>query len=230
MRFSIVIPTWEQYGNGVFFLTQLINSIKSQTLDDYEVIISDHSINYEIQNLCKEFNQSNILHFRNENNRGNSPFNLNFGLSRAKGEIIKVMFQDDFFINPNALELISNSFILNNCKWLVNGCCHTTDTKEFFNYMTPKWNDKILEGVNTISSPSVLSFVNQNINYFDENLTMLMDCEYYYQLYLRYGEPFILKETLISNRIHQNQISSRYDKNIKEEINFVKDKYKYVNM
>jgi hypothetical protein len=91
--------------------------------------------------------------------------------------------------------------------------------------MVPSWNDQILYGVNTISSPSVLSFINEEIVFFDENLTMLMDCEYYYQLYKKYGLPRVVSDILISNRMHQFQISSRYDKNINEEINYVKQKY-----
>lgn len=224
MRFSIVIPTWEQYGKGSFFLTQLLESIKSQTLNDYEVVISDHSVNDDINNICKNYDTLDILYLRNENKRGNSPYNLNFGLRHAKGEIIKVMFQDDFFINPSSLELISEEFKNNNCKWLVNGCCHTTDSVNFYRYMLPTWNDKINEGVNTISSPSVLSFVNKNISYFDENLTMLMDCDYYYSLYKRYGLPSFLNEYLIANTSHDYQISKMYDKNLEEEINLVKQK------
>lgn len=224
MRFSIVIPTWEQHGKGVYFLTQLLNSIKNQKFNDYEIVISDHSINNEIENICKNFDFLNITYIKNEKNRGNSPSNLNVGLSKSKGEIIKVMFQDDFFIDPNSLSLISDHFEKNDCKWLVNGCCHTTDSVNFFKYMIPKWNDKISEGVNTISSPSVLSFINKDILYFDENLTMLMDCDYYYSLYKKYGLPSILENYLVANTSHEYQISKMYDKDIQEEINIVKQK------
>ena len=224
MRFSIVIPTWEQYGKGEFFLTQLLNSILTQTLTDYEIIISDHSVSSQIEEICKKFNHLNIKYFKNVSKRGNSPHNLNYGLSKANGEIIKVMFQDDFFINPNALELISEKFKSDNCKWLVNGCCHTTDSVNFNRYMIPSWNVDIPNGVNTISSPSVLSFVNQDIDYFDENLVMLMDCDYYYTLYKRYGLPFILEDYLIANTSHKHQISRMYKENLQDEINIVKSK------
>jgi len=229
MRFSIVIPTWEQYGKGSFFISQLLKSIKNQTFNDYEIIISDHSVDDEIKKICNQFSGLNILYFKNKNKRGNSPHNLNFGLSKTNGEIIKIMFQDDFFIDVNSLKKISDFFIKSNCKWLVNGCCHTTDSIKFYRYMTPYWNDRINEGVNTISSPSVLSFINSNINYFDENLVMLMDCDYYYSLYKRYGLPCILENYLIANTSHEHQISKMYDKNIQDEINYVKNKY-YVNL
>ncbi len=53
-----------------------------------------------------------------------------------------------------------------------------------------------------------------------------MDCEYYYQLYLKYDKPTIIEDILISNRMHSNQISSRYNQDINEEINYIKNKYK----
>lgn len=224
MRFSIVIPTWEQYGKGSFFLNQLLNTILEQTFDEYEIIISDHSVNDDIKNIIKTFNNLNIQYIKNKNKRGNSPYNLNVGLKHSKGEIIKIMFQDDFFINNKSLEMIDDTFSKQNCKWLVNGCCHTRDSKNFYQYMIPSWNERILEGINTISSPSVLSFINQEINYFDESLTMMMDCDYYYTLYKRYGLPFILGDYLVANTSHQYQISQMYNKNIQDEINIVKSK------
>jgi hypothetical protein len=224
MRFSIVIPTWEQYGKGIFFLNQLLTSIKNQNYKSLEVIISDHSVNDNIEKFINNFTDLPINYFRNEINRGNSPSNLNFGLSHANGEVIKVMFQDDFFVNKNALNLIDNSFSDKNVKWLVNGSCNTTDSINFYNFMIPSWNSRILEGVNTISSPSVLSFINKEIIFFDENLTMLMDCDYYYSLYKKYGLPYILPDYLIANTSHPNQISKMYNKNIQDEINIVKNK------
>ena len=81
--------------------------------------------------------------------------------------------------------------------------------------MFPRWNDKILEGKNTISSPSVLSIKRECFDKvkFDKNLVMMMDCDYYYNLRENFGDPIILDDVLITNRIHQNQISSTYDNN-----------------
>jgi len=224
MKFSIVIPTWEQYGYGTIFLTRLLESIKSQSLKDFNIIISDHSINNDIELLCSKFNDLNIIYKKNKEKYGNSPANLNNGLKLAKGKIIKVMFQDDFFIDNNSLEIIYDFFEKNNCKWVVNGCCHTKDGINFEKFMIPYWNEKIKEGNNTISSPSVLSFINEDILYFDENLIMMMDCDYYYSLYKKYGLPCILKNYLITNRIHEHQISFMYNKNLEDEINYIKQK------
>lgn len=227
LKISICVPTWEQYKKGVIFLKELFDTIKKQTYKNFDVIISDHSIGDDIHSLVKIYNKSfDIKYIKNTNNRGNGPANTNSSIKNANGDIIKIMFQDDLFFNNKSLQIINDTFKNNNCDWLVNGCNHTTDGKTFNREMVPSWNDKILEGVNTISSPSVLSFKNNNnIPLFDEDLVMLMDCEYYYQLYKKYGLPFIVKDVLISNRMHKHQISAMYNRSLQQEINHVKIKH-----
>ena len=126
------------------------------------------------------------------------------------------------------LEIISNNFIINDCTWLVNGCNHTRDSgNTYHQQMVPTWNENILTGVNTISSPSVLSFKKEVELLFDEKLVMLMDCDFYYSLYKKFGLPLFLEECLVTNRFHEHQISSLYDSsNFSQEINYVKNKHK----
>ena len=110
--------------------------------------------------------------------------------------------------------------------WVVNGCNHTdSGNTKYWNYMVPRWNDSTYRGVNTISSPSVLSFRRDTNIRFDDNLVMLMDCEIYHNFYTNYGLPVIVTETLVTNRLHDNQISTNYKLNINDEINYVKKKY-----
>lgn len=227
MKINICIPTWEQYGLGSKFISHLFETLKSQTYKNFDVIISDHSIDKTIYDVIKMYeNDFEIKYFLNSNNRGNSPANTNNAIKKADGDIVKIMFQDDFFYDNKALELINESFEKEKCNWLVVGCNHfDNQNNSFFNFMTPKWNDKILFGVNTISSPSVLAFSNLQELFFDEKLTMLMDCEYYHQLFLKFGLPKILQNCLVTNRIHPNQISKLYNKNLNEEIKYIKTKY-----
>lgn len=222
-RFSICIPVWEQHGFGLEYLKDLIYSIQIQTFQNYEIVISDHSINNDIYEFVATL--KNIKYVKNLSNRGNGVYNLNQTLIRASGGIIKIMFQDDFMFDRRCLEKIDKAFRDENTKWVVCGCNHTRDGVNFERPMVPSWNDRLLEGVNTISSPSVLAFRNENIELFDENLTMLMDVAYYYRLGQRYGMPTVIEDCLVTNRWHENQISSRYSGNLKEEINYCMKKY-----
>jgi glycosyltransferase involved in cell wall biosynthesis len=228
MKISICIPTWEQYGRGVEFLRNNFDHILTQTYKNFNVIISDHSKNDEIKLLCDLYsNNFEIKYIKNERSLGNGPANTNNTIINADGDVIKIMFQDDFLYQDNVLELIVKEFENEECNWLVSGCNHTYDDgKTFLNFMIPYWNNNIVTGTNTISSPSVLSFRNDNPCLFDEELTMLMDCEMYYQLYIRYGLPKIITDCLVTNRMHQHQISSLYNKNIQSEIDHVRNKHK----
>lgn len=230
-KFSICIPVWEQYGDGVRFLSKNLESIQQQTFRDFEVVISDHSFDDEIHDLCKKFEKKfTINYLKYENNRGNGPANTNNCIRNSTGELIKIIFQDDFFVDENALLLITNEFNNKDCHWLVTGSNHTSDDGiNFFNPMVPRWNDELIIGVNTISSPSVLCFRNEDPCLFDENLVMLMDCEMYYQLYKRFGYPKILNNILVTNRLHSKQISVLYKKDIIDEINYIKLKHKMPN-
>jgi len=219
MKISICIPTWEQYGRGVEFLKNNFEILLSQTYKNFNVIISDHSKDDNIKLLCDEYsNHFEIKYFKNENFLGNGPANTNNAILNADGDIIKIIFQDDYLFDERALELTSKEFENDECMWLVCGCNHTHDDGiTHSNPMTPYWNDAIKRGVNTISSPSVLSFRNNNPCLFDENLTMLMDCDMYQQLFVRYGLPTILSDCLVTNRIHKHQISTLYNQDIWEE-------------
>ena len=229
MKISIAIPTWEFNGRGSEYLNDLLRTIQIQSYKDFEVCISDHSVDNEVLKELKQFEgKFKIVYDKNENDRGNGPANTNKAIQMCSGDIIKVMFQDDFFYDTESLEKIHSEFEQSNSMWLVNGCNHTKDDGyNFYWEMFPKWNDKIIEGVNSISSPSVLSMRKECFDKvrFDEKLVMMMDCDYYYNLKFNFGEPIYLDDVLITNRVHQNQISSTYDKNIKDEIDYCLDKY-----
>ena len=208
---SIAIPTWEAHGRGKEFLNDLLSTIEIQTLKDYEVIVSDHSKHHELKILSDEYTNKgmNIKYVRNVENRGNGSFNTNKSIDFCEGEIVKVMFQDDFFYDDQALEKIYNSLTESDKDWLVCGCNHTqTDGRDFYWTLMPKWNGDLLQGVNSISSPSVLAFKNGKVKErFDENVVMMMDCEMYYRLDKVHGQPEYLYDDLITNRVHEGQIS-----------------------
>jgi glycosyltransferase involved in cell wall biosynthesis len=226
-KISICIPTWEQHGFGERYLSKLLDSIETQTIKDVEVVISDHSISDVIFKVVEKYQSKlNINYVKNNEKLGNSPSNTNNSILHSKSDIIKVIFQDDFFFDNKALEIILSKFESKDVVWVVNGCNHTnSDNTSYWNYMVPRWNDSIYRGVNTISSPSVLTFRKKTNVLFDDNLVMLMDCEIYHNFYTKFGLPTIIPDTLITNRLHDNQISTNYKLNINDEINYVKNKY-----
>lgn len=201
-KLSIAIPTFESYGKGAEFIDDLLRTIEIQTFKDFEVVISDHSQDEEVYNVVKQFQDKfKIVYIKNEEDRGNGPANTNFAIDHCSGHIIKVMFQDDFFYDDEALEKIYNALNDSDKMWLLNGCNHTADHGHSFYWdFYPEFNDKLLDGVNTISSPSVVAFKKEVTRRFDPSLTFYMDIDFYYGMRVDYGDPILYNDVLISNR------------------------------
>ena len=211
MKLSVCIPTYEMGGKGVEFLKESFLGLRMQTFEDFEIVISDHSKDDSIKNFCESVSKKssmNINYFRNVERRGSSSVNINNAIKYAIGEVIKVLFQDDYICDKDCLKLIYERFKNPDVNWVVNGTVHTSDTKYFFNPMVPKYNDKIYLGNNTISSPSVLAIRNKNVLIFDESLSWLMNVDYYKRLFDKYGLPEIVENILVVNRLWDGQIST----------------------
>lgn len=207
MRFSIAIPTHDRGEDGSIWMRELLDSIKKQTFNDFEIVISDQSKNDNILNVCQEYSED--FEFKYIRYEGSIPCeNINIALDECEGEIIKIMFSDDIFVNDSALEIINIAYKENQCKWAFSGFCGTRDGKTFYDYKIPQWTDYMLEGRNLLSSPSVVSFLNTSKQHFDENLKLLLDTEFYHRMRWENGIPHIIEEVLVANRDHDNRISS----------------------
>ena len=224
MMLSICIPTYEMNGKGDIFLEHSFNILEKQTYKDFNIIISDHSKSDLIKNICDKYiNVLKIVYIRNAENIGNSSANINNAIKYADGKLIKVLFQDDFLYNENSLQITIDNFDLNQDKWLVSRCEHSYDGFSFNRDFKPVYNDNIHLGNNTISSPSVLTILNDLPLLFDENLIWLMDCDYYKRCYIKFGEPKILNSITAVNRVGSHQVSNTL---ATEEIK--NNEYKYI--
>jgi glycosyltransferase involved in cell wall biosynthesis len=222
---NICIPTYEMKGMGVEYLEYSFNILYSQTYTNFEIIISDHSTSNEIKDLCEQWGQIlNIQYFRNEYKRGISSANINNAIKYANGDIIKILFQDDFLYDEYSLEKQLECF---KGEWLVTACCHY-NRNEIYKPFYPKYHDNIQYGENTISSPSVLMFKNQNTIEFDEELFWLMDVDYYKRMYNKFGLPDICNYIAVVNREHEYQISNTLaTQEIRQkELEYIIQKYK----
>lgn len=217
-EFSICIPTYEYKGRGVEFLSHLLETLENQTLKDYEVVISDHSVNDEIQNyLSMQGDRFDIKYYRNEQSRGSLTNNTNAALSIAQGKFLKIVYQDDFFYDNKALENIKEVFDTTDHKWMAAACNHyDDDSKTFYRDFYPNFDDPeaTLRGVNLMSCPSVIALRKECMMFFNEELYWLLDCEFYYRMYKTYGMPFLLNKISMSIRTHPYQ-SQRLDEYLK---------------
>lgn len=227
MRISFCIPCYESQGRAQQYLFDIFYALNQQVYKDFNVWISDHSLNDDVFNACKEYSDLfEINYIRNDEDRGQISSNTNCALKHADGEILKILFQDDFILTNTLTQELDKVFV-DGVNWVVSGFAHTIDDgRTHYNPKLPYYNDKLLEGVNTLSSPSILAIKNGINEYFDEKLIMLMDCDMYYRLYKKYGDPVILSDYHISNREHRNQTQRSNKHLLPIEIEYLKEKYK----
>jgi len=227
---TIVIPTYEMHGMGAAYLSFSFDKLKTQTLSNFDIIVSDHSSNNSIKELCDKYSSSlDIKYIKNTEQVGNSSANLNNAIKYAQGDIIKILFQDDFLYSDSSLEDIKNNFLSNKEKsWLIASCGHSNDGNNFYNKIIPVFNrQNLLSGINTVSSPSVVSFLNSgDIIEFDENLVWMMDCDYYVRMEEKFGLPIVLSETNVVNRIWEKQYNNMIPLERKnQETEYIKNKF-----
>ena len=213
---SLAMPTYESFGRGVEFLEFQFQRFIEQTYKDFEVVISDHSKDDNIENLCKRYdNLININYLRNELHRGNFTYNTNEAMKRCKGDIIKILYQDDFLWDKHSLQKIHDAFG-EETKWLVTSCEHTNDGTIFNRHHQPAYNDEIYTGKNTIGNPSVLSIKRcEDMLYFDERMIWTVDVDYYKRLHDKFGPPAILNDITVVIRLWDKQMTHLIPSEIK---------------
>ena len=203
-------------GQGPSLLKRSFNQIINQTYKDIEIIVSDHSVDDGVKKICDEYSfKLNVVYIKNPIDRGNFSSNLNNSIRNASGEIIKLLMQDDYFMETNTLESIAQIFKDPSVNWAASGCHSGWDNRDY-NTLIPRYDDSSISlGINTIGSPSVISIRNKDVQFFDEGLSWVVDLDYYKKMHSVFGEPCILKEYSVFVQRHPNQITNTLADQIK---------------
>jgi len=183
---TVIIPVHEVEG-GAEFLWRNINALAEQTFQDFEIIV------------CKQ---------------GKMAENTNYGIKNAHGDLIKILYLDDYLSHPNSLKEQVEAF---NGQWLI---CGANDNE------IPYYTDDIEIGNNKLGSPSALMIKNENPLLFDEEMSWLLDCDYYKRMYEKYGEPEILdgNHVTIGKGEHQMTQTMTPEQKLSEET-YLKEKH-----
>jgi len=204
---SVVVITYNSY----VFVVETLESIKRQTYQHIELIISDDGSTDQTVRLCSDWVEANKYRFVRveiitvEHNTG-IPSNCNRGIKACNGEWVKLIAGDDMLLNE-CIEIYI-SYLKNNleCKILTSNIVPYLNsfsddckivTKEynnkskFFNY-APRDQFLCLLRVHCVNTPTlfVLKDVYISCNYYDESLRLWEDT------------PFFLTATRRGFKIH----------------------------
>lgn len=230
-KVSICIPAY----NSVETVRTLLKSIKIQTYKDYEIIITDDSSNYEVQEYITGLGCDKIKYYRNEEQLGATK-NCNAAMCRASGEYIKMMHHDDWFTDCDSLKkfvgMLDDNADVEIAFSGTNQVCGKRSTSRCIaddKIRALQKNCRTLYVGNWIGAPSA-TIIRNNGYLFDPNLKWLVDVELYIKI-LRQNPNFIFtKEPLVSIGVDDTQLSRscEYDRKLQaKEYKYVLKKYKF---
>lgn len=211
-KFSVCVPVYEmKNGLGEKFLVEYLTRLTHQTLKEFEIIVSDQSDNNIFKNICEKF--SNILDIKyitNNHGKKTAANNINNAMRHASGEIIKILYVDDFLIDNAALEKIYAAFTVNKGKWLISGFVVTDENRtKLYGARKPWYGNKVVNGDNVTGNPSNYSVRREYALEMDENLLWLVDGEYFFRSYYHYGDPILIEDILVCLSEHSDSAFHR---------------------
>lgn len=98
-KVSICIPAYKQPE----YLRQALLSIFAQTFQDFEVVITDDSPDDSVERIAAEHSDLGRLKYQRNLSPKGSPENWNEAIRLASGEYIKLLHDDDCFVDENCL-------------------------------------------------------------------------------------------------------------------------------
>ena len=187
------------------FLVEYFSHLMYQTFKDFDVVISDQSDGDNLKTICDTFSHVlDIKYIKNTSNKKNAANNVNNAVKYATGEIIKLLYMDDFFVDQSALQKIADAFDNNpHGKWFISGFTHSNEYRtEFFDTRFPWYENKYVNGDNTTGNPSNYAVRNNCALEMDDDLLWIVDGEYFYRSYYYHGDPIKLDDVLVCFREH----------------------------
>ena len=225
MKFSIILPTYNRAGT---YLKGAIDSIVSQSYDNWELLIIDNHSQDFTDELIDSYKDHRIKTYKIHNN-GNIAKSRNLGIKKSSGDYIALIDSDDFW-HKDKLK-ISLEYLEKN---KLNGLCHSeywlyetgeTETRHYglagFSY------NNLLKNGNNLSLSAVIVHADilKNVQGFSEDIDYITAEDYDLWLKLaknNYKIKFI-KDVMGTFRIHQYSESSDVDKNIKAICSVIKN-------
>lgn len=221
---SIILITY----NSSKFVLETLNSAKSQTYHNIELIVSDDSSTDDTVEICKKWIEGNRERFvstaliSSKSNTG-IPANINRGIKISKGFWIKCIAGDDLLADDCIAELIdyiSNQkedihILYSDVVRFFGDSIENVETKKFDNIWfcsrksTAKDQYEILLRANRVSAASVIirKDLLASLDGFDERYKFLEDWPMWIKITSAGYKIYYMDKPLVYYRIHDNNIS-----------------------
>ena len=210
-KVSICIPAYNQAA----YLKKTIDSVLTQTFDNYEIIITDDSPNDSVKVLVNSFDRTDkIKYFKNATAWG-SPENWNESIRKATGEYIKILHHDDWFYDSESLSKYVALLDKNKnadfafsatkaCSTLSGDYIHSATPEQLQNL---RKEPTVLYCNNFIGAPSNTIFRINKSFFFDKNIKWLVDIDFYIRMLQSNSNFAFTDEALSVTNLPEGRVS-----------------------
>lgn len=227
VKVSICIPAY----NNARSVERLLESISRQDYTDYEIIITDDSGDEGIYELVKD--RQDIRYYKNKKRLG-ATANWNEAIGKCNGEYVKIMHHDDWFSETSSLgKLVRMLDEHPEADMVFCGTKQVEEEKSYDRHISREDAELIREDYrnlylgNTIGAPSATLY-KRTAGSYDQNLTWLVDMEFYMNILRKAPALVYTEEPLISIGVSRDQLTEACIRNQKiniEEYGYIYNKY-----
>lgn len=218
---SICIPVYKR----IDFLKRLLDSIVIQQFKDYEVVVADDSPSNEVEAFLASYSTKfKYAYYKNTVALG-TPENWNAAVRMAKGQWIKLMHDDDWFVDSNALSVFAEYATKNQGSFIFSNYINVYDESGRKEAVVPEaWrynafikNPSILVAKNLVGPPSVVMHPNDGQHWYDKEMKWLVDIDMYIRR-LNSGNVVHIEQTLVYVGISSLQVTALVKNDAKVEV------------
>jgi len=206
---SICIPAYKRPEN----IHRLLSSIDIQTFKNYEIIITDDSADDSLINVLAKYKHLAIRYYRSQKPLG-TPANWNYCISLAKGEWIKIMHDDDWFVDERSLSTFVEATSKGK-RFIVSRYFNVFSSgKKKLPGFPPGSKAKILQvpmlllAKNVIGPPSVTLVHHTVKEQYDTFMKWRVDIDYYIRILSKEKEFEVIDKPLVNVGISESQVTN----------------------
>lgn len=205
-KVSIVLPTY----NGEKYIKESIESILSQTLTDWELIIVNDCSKDTTASIISEYasEDDRIKIITNEQNQ-KLPESLNIGFRQACGEYL-IWTSDDNMYKPQALKTMADYLDSNQECPMVCTAMDVIDADGVYLYTMTDYSDEKMLYTNCVGACFMYRYeVMKKIGDYDNDKFLVEDYDYWLRIFFNYGKIDFIDKNIYKYRIHEQSLTKQ---------------------
>jgi len=209
---SICIPAYKR----VNYLHRLLESIFIQSFKDFEIILSDDSDDNSVQSLYESYSDKLPIHYFRNNPSLGTPANWNFAISKANGEWIKLIHDDDWFASADSLSVFAEYAGKAKEKFIFSAYSNYYESENRYEQVAFPWGWKsriirypvTLLAHNVVGPPSVIMVHKSIHEKYDERMKWRVDMDFYMRVLSSEKAYFRIDKPLINVGVNDTQVTN----------------------